>query len=416
MLAAIAPNGSQGAGNSPVANDAPNPLVVAGIVLFVLLLAFFVFMQVYTSIWYGHLIRREGKEAADKDARKSWLHHFLVTGGAAPARATSATDTPAAVSPAAAAADFRVVPSAEVSAAAVRREAGKRRARQLRRIAASALLAVATSFCIALAADFQVPPRPTTEVVDAAGAMTDGARAALESELETFEAKTGKHVVVYIGQTTGGVPLETWTAETASTWKVGQKGKDDGAILFLFMKDRKVRIEVGYGLESTLTDALSKQIIDTVIVPRLQNGATDAAISEGAAAMLVTIDPSFDPTTKPDEATDASSSSGDDIGFWGYIVGGGFLLFGLYIAFAFFMSIVASIRRGYLIRREGKVAADKDMKRSWLNFWLLSSAASSGSSWGGGGFFSGGGFGGGGGFSGGSFGGGFGGGGASGGW
>ena len=93
------------------------------------------------------------------------------------------------------------------------------------------------------------------------------ARTALESELESFEATTGHHVVVYIGQTTGDVPLETWTAETASTWKVGQKGKDDGAILFLFMKDHKVRIEVGYGLESTLTDALSKQIIDTVIVP-----------------------------------------------------------------------------------------------------------------------------------------------------
>jgi uncharacterized protein len=289
--------------------------------------------------------------------------------------------------------------------------------RLLLRFAVTALLLTfAGSYGVALAADFQVPPRPTTEVVDAAGAMSDDARSALESELESFEAKTGHHVVVYVGQSTGAVPLETWTAETASTWKVGQKGKDDGAILFLFMKDHKVRIEVGYGLESTLTDALSQQIIDTVIVPRLKNGATDAAISEGAAAMLVTIDPTFNPTTKPDETSgEDTSSSDDDIGFWGYIVGGGFLLFGLYIAFAFFMSIIASIRRGYLIRHEGQAAADKDMKRSWLNFFLLSGAASS-SSYGVGGFFSGGGFGGGGGFSGGSFGGGFGGGGASGSW
>jgi uncharacterized protein len=283
--------------------------------------------------------------------------------------------------------------------------------------AAAFLVALAASYAVALAADFQVPPRPTTEVVDASGVMSDTARTALESELESFEAKTGHHVVVYIGQTTGDVPLETWTAETASTWKVGQKGKDDGAILFLFMKDHKVRIEVGYGLESTLTDALSKQIIDTVIVPRLKNGDTDAAVSEGAAAMLVTIDPTYNPSYTPEQtASDDASSSDDDIGFWGWVVGGGFLLVGLYIAFATFMSIIASMRRGYLIRHEGKVAADKDMKRSWLNFWLLSGAASSSSYSGVGGFFSGGGFGGGGGFSGGSFGGGFGGGGASGSW
>jgi uncharacterized protein len=289
--------------------------------------------------------------------------------------------------------------------------------RRLRFGAAAILVAIATVYCVALAADFQVPPRPTTEVVDAAGVMSDTARTALESELESFEATTGHHVVVYVGQTTGDVPLETWTAETASTWKVGRKGKDDGAILFLFMKDRKVRIEVGYGLESTLTDALSKQIIDTVIVPRLQNGNTDTAISEGAAAMLVTIEPTFNPTTKPDETNNENtSSSDDDVGFWGYVVGGVFLLIGLYVAFAFFMSIIASIRRGYLIRHEGKAAADKDMKRSWLNFWLLSGAASSSSYGFGTGFFSGGGFGGGGGFSGGSFGGGFGGGGASGSW
>ncbi len=290
------------------------------------------------------------------------------------------------------------------------------RKRTLRFGAAAILVAVATMYSIALAADFQVPPRPTTEVVDPGGVMSDTARTALESELESFEATTGHHVVVYIGQTTGDVPLETWTAETASTWKVGQKGKDDGAILFLFMKDHKVRIEVGYGLESTLTDALSKQIIDTVIVPRMQNGATDEAVSEGAAAMLVTIEPTFNPTTKPDETNGQDTSSSDDIGFWGYVVGGGFLLIGLYIAFAFFMSIIASIRRGYLIRHEGKAAADKDMKRSWLYFWLLSGAASSSSYGVGGGFFSGGFGGGGGGFSGGSFGGGFGGGGASGSW
>jgi uncharacterized protein len=291
-------------------------------------------------------------------------------------------------------------------AAAVLRGVGK----------AALLAALAATCCVAFAADFQVPPRPTTEVVDAAGAMSDTARSALESELQSFEAKTGHHVVVYIGQTTGNVPLETWTAQTASTWKVGRKGKDDGAILFLFMQDHTVRIEVGYGLESTLTDALSKQIIDTVIVPRMKNGQTDSAVTQGTAAMLVTIDPTFD-ATPPDQTSDDTSSSdpGDGIGFWGYLVGGAFIFVALFGIFATFMGFIASARRGYLIRHEGNAAAQKDMKRSWLGFWLADGVASSHSSFFGAGLLSGG-LGGGGGFSGGSFGGGFGGGGASGSW
>jgi uncharacterized protein len=284
--------------------------------------------------------------------------------------------------------------------------------------AAFALAAFAGA--LALASEVPIPPRPQTEVVDDAGALSSGAKSALETELESFESSTGHHVVVYIGQTTGGVPLETWTAQTAQSWKVGSKGKDDGAILFFFMKDHTVRVEVGYGLESTLTDAASNQIIQTVIIPRMKNGDIDGAISSGAAATLVAIDPSFSPTYTPEMAANGDTSpsdsgSDDGMGFWGWLVGGGVIFVALFGLFATFMNIVAGIARGFMIRREGTVAGAHDFKKSWLNFWVSDGTGSSSSSHGG--FFSAlGSGGGGGGFSGGSFGGGFGGGGASGSW
>ena len=96
-------------------------------------------------------------------------------------------------------------------------------------------------------------------------------------------------MIVWIGQTTGDVPLETWTGETADHWKIGHRGRDDGAVLFLFIADHKIRIEVGYGLESALTDADSYRIINEVIRPRMRSGDVDGAVSSGVAAMLTTI-------------------------------------------------------------------------------------------------------------------------------
>jgi uncharacterized protein len=278
-------------------------------------------------------------------------------------------------------------------------------------LALAMLLAPFTSV-VAIAADFQVPPRPTTEVVDAAGALSASTRGALETQLESFEAKTGHHVVVYVGQTTGNVPLETWTAETAQTWRVGQKGKDDGAVLFLFMKDRKVRIEVGYGLESTLTDANASQIIANAIVPKLRAGDTDGAVTAGVSGMLAAIDPTdATPGAKTNDSAQAATGDAPNP-----LVVLCMVLFVLALIFFIAMQVFTAIWYGHLIRREGKVAADADLRRSWLRMFMTGGAGA-GAGYVGRGFI-GGGFsgGGGGGFSGGSFGGSFGGGGASGSW
>jgi uncharacterized protein len=297
--------------------------------------------------------------------------------------------------------------------------------RRLRRFAGCVCVLSALASAAAVAADFEIPPRPKTEVVDVAGAMNDSARLALEDELESFESQTGHHVVAYIGQTTGSVPLERWTARTAQTWKVGEKGKDDGAVLFLFMKDRKVRIEVGYGLESSLTDAAASRIIADTIVPAMKRGDADDAVTDGASAMLTAIDPSFQtlPTTS-DDSNGADESTLDKVmaivdrvlSLWQFVICG---LIGIVLV----MHVYTAKKYNDLIRSEGREGAERDIKASWLNPFA---GAGKGSvkhrltgygalSVGGGSSFSGGESGGEA-FGGGSFGGGFGGGGASGSW
>jgi uncharacterized protein len=230
---------------------------------------------------------------------------------------------------------------------------------------------------IAAGAGFTIPPTPARYVTDNANALSENARASLENELHAYESATGHQIIVWIGQTTGDVPLETWTGETADHWKIGRHGKDDGAVLFLFMQDHKARIEVGYGLESALTDADSYRIITNVIRPRMRENDVDGAVSGGVAAMLKTISPSYSGVSAQPQEAQTQALTGKDA--WVFIILGLF----------FFFAIVAIVTKG---GRGGSLVT--------------------------GGGFGGGGFGGGG-FGGGGFsagGGGFGGGGASGGW
>lgn len=273
------------------------------------------------------------------------------------------------------------------------------------RLVAAALLALVVAVP-ALAADFKIPPTPAHYVTDDAGALSSATSASIENELRAYEKATGHQVIVWIGDTTGDVPLETWTGESAHAWKIGRKGHDDGAILFLFMKDHKIRIEVGYGLESSLTDAASSRIINDIIRPRMRSGDVDGAVSSGVAAMLTTITPSYAGVTPPPaESSDSGESNLPPAAAIVIFVFFGLIM--LFVVFIIVMQVVGSIRYGYLVLREGSTQAKKDMKH--FLFWGSGGFASGGSwSSGGGGDFGGGGFSAGGGD--------FGGGGASGGW
>jgi uncharacterized protein len=115
--------------------------------------------------------------------------------------------------------------------------------------------------------------------------MSVDAVRSLDSRLEAYERSSGHQLLVYIGKTTGGVPIEDWAVRAFQTWKVGRKGLDDGLVLFLMTDDRRQRIEVGYGLEGQVPDAMASRIINEVIVPRLQAGDRDGAVSEGMNAV-----------------------------------------------------------------------------------------------------------------------------------
>jgi uncharacterized protein len=106
---------------------------------------------------------------------------------------------------------------------------------------------------------------PTRWVTDSAGFLSEGARQELDSRLETYQRQTGHHVLVWIGRTTDGIPLEDFTVRAFAAWQVGRKGLDDGLVLFVFSDDRKVRVEVGYGLEGQVPDAIASRIIRETI-------------------------------------------------------------------------------------------------------------------------------------------------------
>jgi uncharacterized protein len=129
------------------------------------------------------------------------------------------------------------------------------------------------------------PPPPIRWVTDEVSFLSGDTRENLDARLETYERQTGHQFLVWIGRTTGGVPIEDFSVRAFEAWRVGRKGLDDGLVLFLFSEDRLVRIEVGYGLEGQIPDAIASRIIREAIVPRIQAGDHDGAVEAGVQAL-----------------------------------------------------------------------------------------------------------------------------------
>lgn len=144
------------------------------------------------------------------------------------------------------------------------------------------------SAVLLLLAAISLPPKPDRYVTDRAGVLQNAG--ALNERLASFERQTSDQILVYVDQhLPPDTTIEEMGSEAMRQWGVGQKGKDNGAILFVFVGDRKMRIEVGYGLEGSLTDAKSKSITSTVIKPEFQRGDFNAGINKGVDAMLATV-------------------------------------------------------------------------------------------------------------------------------
>ena len=107
---------------------------------------------------------------------------------------------------------------------------------------------------------------------DTAGLLDSGTRERLEAKLAGFEAETGAQVVVLTIPSLEGEVLEQYSLRVAQTWGLGRKGVDDGVLVLIASGDRKMRIEVGYGLEAQLTDLQAGRILDSVMAPRFRGG------------------------------------------------------------------------------------------------------------------------------------------------
>jgi uncharacterized protein len=135
------------------------------------------------------------------------------------------------------------------------------------------------------------PPAPHDWVTDEAGLLPQQARQGLDARLAAFERATGYQVVVWIGQSTGGASLEEWAARTFEAWGIGRRGKDDGVAFFVLARDRRARIEVGYGLEGVLTDATSSRILHQVLEPGMRAGQPECAVAASADALMRALAP-----------------------------------------------------------------------------------------------------------------------------
>ena len=235
----------------------------------------------------------------------------------------------------------------------------------------------------AAAAAPPIPSPPDRRINDFAGVLSADERARLDDTLRTRERESSNQIVVAIFRSLQGESLEDYSIRLAQAWRIGQKGLDNGVIFLVFVDDRKMRLEVGYGLESKLTDALASQILRQVVAPRFREGKIADGISAGLDAIEQVIAGAYKAAPQPDRAQGRSPLQ----------------LTLVLIVVAGILSIVIPSLLSSHVRRQGWTGGS----RGWGGPIIFSGGGSGGGGGGGGGDFGGGG-------------GGFGGGGASGDW
>ena len=258
---------------------------------------------------------------------------------------------------------------------------------------ARAVVSLAASVLVAAAAVARAqspPPAPAHYFNDYAGVVAPDVAARLDQKLKAFDDQTSSQIVVAVFPELPSPSLEDFTVRAAQAWRVGRSKLSNGAVLFVFVKDRKMRIETGYGLEGALPDATAHRIIDERITPAFRNNDYAGGLEAGIDAIMAATRGEY--TASPAPARGSGQSGGFGSSFF-------LVLFVLFIVIA----MSRSGRRGRTYGRRGYGGGGP---------WWWGGGGFGGGGFGGG--SSGGGWGGGGGFSGG--GGSFGGGGASGSW
>ncbi len=156
---------------------------------------------------------------------------------------------------------------------------------------------VASLAALIASADVAVPPL-AARVTDLTGTLSGGAVNRIEAKLADLEAKKGSQIAVLIVPTTQPEDIEQYGIRVAEQWKLGRKGVDDGAILLVAKEDRRARIEVGYGLEGAMPDAIAKRIIEDTVAPHFKAGDYDGGVEAGVDQMISVVN--GEPLPEPD--------------------------------------------------------------------------------------------------------------------
>ncbi len=198
----------------------------------------------------------------------------------------------------------------------------------------------------------EIPPRPEGYVTDRAGLLRLETKDRLEAILRAYEVKTTNQIVVAIFPSLEGESIEDFSIRLAEKWKAGQKGRDNGVIFLIFANDRKMRLEVGYGLEGALPDAKAGQILSSVVAPYFSESDFERGILAGVDAII--------------EATQEEFKANDS---------GGNQEAGLFlkVILVFFLALAAMdlFRFGFYISGHGSYASRYSFWEWWFLFSLL---------------------------------------------
>jgi uncharacterized protein len=151
-------------------------------------------------------------------------------------------------------------------------------------------------------------PSLTARVTDLTGTLSGGAVTRIEAKLADLEAKKGSQIAVLIVPTTQPEEIEQFGIRVEDTWKLGRKSVDDGVILIVAKNDRRVRIEVGRGLEGALPDAVANRIITETITPHFKLGDYDGGVEAGVDQMISVVN--GEPLPEPDQKWERHSGLG----------------------------------------------------------------------------------------------------------
>ena len=133
----------------------------------------------------------------------------------------------------------------------------------------------------------RIPPATSRWATDEAGLLSRQALERIDARLEEYERRTGHQILVWIGRTIGeNSVLEEWAVRAFEAWKVGRKGIDDGLVVFILAEDRKIKIEVGYGLEGEVPDIYAYRVINNILVPGIREGRPDEAVDAAVTALI----------------------------------------------------------------------------------------------------------------------------------